>query len=187
MKKIFSLLTLVLLLSSLLISCGQHPIEEMREKIETEQNCQMDVTMSIAGMTFTMTTQADGDITYTPSVLGSPATYTETKDGKTYVYTQNEDNTWTKEEETLDSAANDMGLDEDALMDLFNPENYDEEDGKYVQKKDVTFPAFSDVTIEIEDDSCTINLKMSMEGMSVNAKIVFSKFGEINLTLPTVN
>ena len=59
-----------------------------------------------------------------------------------------------------------------------------DKENTYKQKKDVTFDNFEDVTITIEEDSCTIEMMSTDEGYGV--KLVISKIGEIELTLPTV-
>ena len=45
---------------------------------------------------------------------------------------------------------------------------------------------YEDVKITIEDDSCTIEMKAISDGMTFGVKIVISKIGEIELTLPKV-
>ena len=99
--------------------------------------------------------------------------------------TKNDDGTWSK---TKDTKKNDSGVTGNNTMDeLFNPDNYEkvkDKENTYKQKKDVTFDDFEDVIITIEEDSCTIEMTSTDEGYGV--KLVISKIGEIDLTLPSV-
>ena len=192
MKKFVSLfLTLMLCISMMLIvtSCGtKHPIEEFKNKMADADSYQMSFTMSNIPLfgTITITTKVDGNIQYTPAIMFNEEEYIETVGDPKYKYTKNEDGTWSKTQDTEEE--DDSSVTSDKTMEeLFNPDNYEkvkDKENTYKQKKDVTFDNFEDVTITIEEDSCTIEMMSTDEGYGV--KLVISKIGEIELTLPTV-
>ena len=192
MKKILSLsLALILGISMLLtaVSCaGRHPIEKFKNKMEEADNYQMTITMSNVPLlgTFTMTTKIDGDIQYTPAGMFHDEEYTQTVGDVEYTYTKTEDGEWIKTQSAVEEDTSDITNDE-TMNDLFNPENYEKvkgEENTYQQKKDVQFDDFEDVVIIIDDNSCTLEMLSKEEGYSM--KIVISKIGEIELTLPSV-
>ena len=194
-KKTLSFLVIVSLCLSLLMmatSCSfKHPIEAFEEKMEKADSYQMAMTMSdlpIFG-TITITTKVDGNIEYTPSTLLSEEMYTETVDDVKYRYTKDSSGKWTKAivEDTEDESSSLFG--EDTAEKLFDPDNYEKVEGEenaYKQKDDVEFEGFSNVIITIEDESCTIEMSMTSEGMTVDVKVEISKIGKVELTLPEV-
>ena len=194
MKKVISLLIVLATCLSILMaftSCSsKHPIDEFRAKMEKADSYQMSITMSDVPLfgTFTMTTKVDGNIQYTPAVMFSEEEYVETVGDVKYKYTKDESGKWTKEkEETEDDDSSIYG--DESMEKLFNPENYEKvkgEENTYKQKSDVTFDDYEDVKITIEEDSCTIEMKAISDGMTFGVKIVISKIGEIELTLPKV-
>lgn len=194
MKKVISLLIVLATCLSILMaftSCSsKHPIDEFKEKMEKADSYQMSITMSDVPFfgTFTMTTKVDGNIQYIPAVMFSEEEYTEIVDDVKYKYTKDDSGKWTKEkEETNDDDSSVYG--DESLAKLFNPDNYEKvkgEENTYKQKSDVTFDDYEDVKITIEDDSCTIEMKAISEGMTFGVKIVISKIGKIELTLPQV-
>ena len=194
MKKVISLLTILATCLSILMaftSCSsKHPIDEFKEKMKKADSYEMSITMSDVPLfgTFTMTTQVDGNIQYTPAVMFSEEEYTETVDGVNYKYTKDASGKWTKEkEETNDNDSSIYG--DESMAQLFNPDNYEKvkgEENTYKQKSDVAFDDYEDVKITIEDNSCTIQMKAFSDGMTYGVKIVFSKIGEVELTLPKV-
>ena len=193
MKKIVSLLlTLVLCFSMLLTltSCFfKHPIENFAEKMAKANNYQISITLSDVPLlgTFTITEKVDGNITYTPAVLFDGECYTETVGNVVYTYTQNEDGTWTKSQSETDDSSSVWS--DDNMNDLFNPDNFEKVKGEkntYKQKAGVVFDTMDDVVIVVTDESCTINMSMVVDGLTCGVKIVISKLGAIDLTLPTV-
>lgn len=192
MKRIISLSLVMMLCASLLFaatSCAaKHPIEEFKDKMAAEKNYQMTITLTNIPLfgTMTVTTKVDGNITYTPAVMFNEEEYTETVDGVEYKYTKNDDGKWTKTKVEVDEDSSEIA-DDESMQQLFNPENYEkvkDEKNTYKQKKDVTFDNFEDVVMTIDEDSCTIEMTATEGGYG--AKIVISKIGEIDLTLPTV-
>ncbi len=170
-----------------LVSCG-HPIEEFKERFEEADSVKVTMTMydfPYVG-TITMTMQMDGDIMYTSETVVSPAVYEEKVGDKTYVYSQGEDGKWTKSEKPADEEDTTAFLDEE---ELFNPDNYKKVKGEkktYRQKDDVSFDTVSDVVIKIGKDTYTMEMNMTIEGMTFKVKMVFSDFDKITLTLPAV-
>lgn len=192
-KKLTALLALLLCLSMVFIgtSCSaKHPIEAFKEKMEQTGNYEMTVTMSDVPLlgTMTITTQVDGNIQHTPAVLFNNEQYTETIDNTVYTYTKNEDGTWEKTESAAEEDSSDITKDEN-LDKLFDPNKYEAVKGEkntYKQKKDEVFGDFSDVTLSIGEDTCTFEMTSTSEGMTYGIKLVISKIGEIDLTLPAV-
>ena len=195
MKKIVSLFLIIVACASLMLasaSCStKHPLVAFQEKMEKADSYQITVTMSDVPLfgTFTMTTQVDGNIQYTPAVLFSEEEYTETVDGVKYTYTKDDSGKWTKEKDETTDDDSSVWVDE-SMQQLFNPDNFEKvkgEENTFVQKSDVTFDDYEDVKITITDDSCTMEMKTTSEGVTYGIKIVISKIGEIELTLPEVN
>ena len=190
MKKRISLLLIAVMCLSLLTtftSCSfKHPITDFRDKVEKAGSCQIDVTMYNVPFfgTIQATSKVDGNIQYTPAILLGEEEYIETVGDVKYKYTKNNSGKWIKEIDYDNSSDNDFLTEE-----LFNPDNYEKANGEkntYTQKSSVNFDEFEDVKIIIADDSCTLEMKIISEGMVVDAKVVISKIGKINLTLPSV-
>ncbi len=184
MKRIAILLLILLMMTSILVSCGKHPIEEFKELMEKEDNCLVTVTMGNSSLgEFTVAMKRDGNITYTPTFLTKPAKYTEVIDDVTYVYTQNDNGEWTKSVKQEEDNIFDMLFDED----FFDPDNYEKVDGKkasYRQKDDVSFAGVEDVVITKGKNHYTLEMTVAIEGVELDMEVVFSKFGKIELTLP---
>ena len=194
MKKALSFLIVVSLCLSMLLtatSCAlfKHPIEKFNDKMEKADSYQITITMSDVPFlgTITMTTKVDGNIQYSPTTLISEEEYIETDGDVEYKYSKNELGKWVKEKVT-DKDDSEV-FDEESFEELFNPKNYEKVKGEkntYQQKDDVDFDEFKDVKITIEDDSCTIEMSVTSEGVTFNMEIVVSKIGEIELTLPEI-
>lgn len=194
MKRFLTLfLSLTLLLSFLsLTSCGvKHPIEKFYKKMEKSDNnyqVSCSLTEKSTNSRFILTMQVDGNIEYTPEnmELGIDETYVEYIDNYEIIYTKNFNGVWEKAiNEQLESDAFDF-----EENDIFNADNYEKikgEKNSYRQKKDIIFQSFENVVMTISKDSCTIECQMVTEGVVVDAKIVISKLGEMNLTLPTID
>lgn len=194
MKKVVSLLIIVAICTSLFISltscASKHPIDEFKEKMERVDSCQIDLTMSDVPLfgTITMAMKFDGNIQYTPAMLFGEEEYIETVGDVEYIYTKDESGKWTKEINEVEEDDSDI-YSEELIEKLFNPENYDKVEGEentYKQKSDVSFDEYEDVKITITEDSCTIEMKATSEGIVFGLKMVIHKLGEIELTLPEV-
>ncbi len=137
-----------------------------------------------------MTAKMDGNIQYTPASMFGEEQYVETVGNVQYRYTKDDSDNWTKTqvEESADDDSSNMFTSE-VLEQLFNPDNYEKaagEENAFKQKSDVEFEEFEDVTIRVEDTSCTIEMTASSNGMTFGVKLVLSKLGEVELTLPVV-
>ncbi len=184
MKKISIMLIVILIVTIACTSCGgKHPIEEFKEHIDNADNYQVTITFG----KITSNRQIDGNLTYFTSIMGEE--YTEEKDGIIYSYTKNYAGAWkktVKNKENTDNTSNSI-MDDD---DIFNPDNYEKtKDSKnsYKQKEGVVFENFSDVIIIIGKDNYTMEMKTTSNFVTVELKVVFSKFGEIELILPLVD
>lgn len=193
MKKFVSLflsLTLCISMALIVSSCStQHPIEKFINKVADTDSYQMSVTISNVPLfgTITATTKVDGNIQYTPATLFNEEEYTEIVGDIKYTYTKDEDGKWSKTQDTEEDDDSSW-LSEKTMEEFFNPDNYEtvkDKKNTYKQKENVTFDDFEDVLITIEEDSCTIEMVSSDEGY--NVKLVISRIGEIELTLPTVD
>lgn len=194
MKKTSSMLVIIAVCLSMLFvcsSCGaKHPIEKFKDQMVKANNYQLTITMTDVPLlgTFTTTTKIDGNIQYTPAVLFSSEQYTEISGNVKNVYTKGDDGKWTKEVETVEEESDDM-FDDQFVLQIFNPDNYEEVKGEkntYKQKAGVTFDGYEDVTLIITDESCTIQMKANSDGLVFGVTIVISEIGKIDLTLPQV-
>ncbi len=199
MKKSGSFLLAIALCLSMLLSLSacsffKHPIEKFADELEEKGNAQMVMTMYDVPYlgTISIKMQIDGDIMYMPASMINEETYYEKVGDQEYEYTKDLNGVWTKTLSEDGSSSSDPTEDEE-WDELLNPDNYerDYEFGSkkkvYELKDGVSFENFDDVEIIIEDDTFTIEMEMNMDGMWIDVKMEFSKIGEINLTLPTVN
>ena len=174
---------------------AKHPIEIIAYKIAKANNYQMSAVISDVPLLGSMTIQRkiDGNIEYTPSTLFGDEEYIEIVGDVKYSYTKNDDGNWIKAEITETENSSDNGTSDstssESILELLNSKNYEKVKGEkntYKQKRDVVFDNFEDVVIYIGDNSLTIEMTMTLEKISCEAKVVFSKIGEIELTLPEV-
>ena len=197
MKKTLSLLIVIATCLSLLMaftSCApKHPIDAFKEKVEKADSCQMAMTMSDVPLfgTISVTTKLDGNIQYTPATFFSEESYTELVGDVAYKYTKNDSGKWTKAKvSSTDTETDDSSIfSEESMEQIFNSENYEkvsDKENTYRQKSDVTFEGYEDVVITIEDDSCTLEMNATTNGMVFGLTVVISKLGEVELTLPEV-
>lgn len=190
MKKTVSFIMVICLLASILLmasSCAfRNSVDSFVKKIEKKESYQLAMTMSISDWTVTEIIKVDGDIAYTSAneTLGTPATYTEQIDDEIYEYKKDSAGKWrkTKKEDT----ENDWTEEFLALLDGDNYEKVKGEKNKYRQKESVTLKNFDEVRVTVEKDAMIIKCEMTSEGYTYDLKLVFSKVGEIDLTLPEV-
>jgi len=203
MKKTVSLiLALVMLVCTMLFttSCGldaieslfKHPIDQFSEKLQEEKNFQMKATMydlPIFG-TVSVLYQFDDNIVYTPGVFGSGESYTKQVGDITYTYEKDDNGKWVRNAETTDEEEED-DLANGGFVDWLDSESYEKVEGEkntYKQKDDVDFEDIEDVVLTLDDDSCTIEGVMIVDGVSsYEIKIVISKIGEMDLSVPDVD
>ena len=168
----------------------KHPIEQFTTKMRDADSAQMTMTMYDLPFfgTIAMVLRHDGNIEYTSGSLISEESYTETINGKEYKYSKTEDGKWVKTLIESDESDNEND-DSDFTKLLENPENFEAVEGKantYKQKSDVVFDEVDDVTITIEEDSCTIEMMMISEDLTCRCVVIISHIGEIELTLPEI-
>ena len=186
-----AVLCLATVLSIVIVNASIHPLEKFALKIMKKQNFQMDIVLSgipIFGAV-ALTCEVDGDVQHIPAANFISESYIEKVGDKQYTYAKDSNGKWTKTE----GEASDMlsGIQNNELLkDLMNLENYEEVEGKknvYRQKEDVTFESFKNVTITLEKDSCTIEMILYTGGMALDAVIVISNIGKMDVTLPSVD
>ncbi len=198
MKKFVSLIIVLALLATMALSLtacdAKHPIEKFKSKMIKDNSYQMDFSVfsSFLGDTaITLTTETDGKIHHVPaSVLTAGIEiYVETDKDEINYYTKGLDGRWVKTALTEAQMAElDFFANTELILTLFDSKNYKKDkDNKnlYVQKKEAHFDLFTEVTILIEDDTCTMEMLTIEDGTSI--QIVVSRIGEVDLTLPTVN
>ena len=184
----------VLILALILLLIFQSsPIGRILTKLEKNESYHMSATISgipILG-SISLERMVDENVTYTSAFLFSSEQYTEVVGDDTYVYTKSSGGEWTKKKADSSSNTTDDMI-EDLIGDvdeLANPKNYERVKGekyKYKQKDDVDFGGCKDVVITIADDTVTIEMTVSFQGMDMPATVVISRIGEVELTLPEV-
>ena len=167
----------------------KHPIEAFAARMAAADSAQMVMTMYDLPFfgTITMVYKHDGNIDYTSGTILSEESYTETLDNVTYEYSKGEDGKWTKTQ-AEQSDEDEGGTDEFTKL-MENPDNFELVEGTentYKQKSNIVFDEFDDVTITIEENSCTIEMMIS-EDLTCRCKLVISHIGEVELTLPEVS
>ncbi len=186
-KKIIILLLVLCICTSVFASCGKHPIKKFKDTIEESDSCLVTMTINTSLMKpITLIIQVDGNISYIPSFLGEPAKYIEELDNVTYEYTKNYDGRWEKSvQEKDENNIYDQLLDED----FFDSDNYEKvknSKNSYKQRDDVVFTGVSDVIITAGKNNYTMEMTIPVEGVEMDVTAVYSKFNEIELTLPIV-
>ena len=166
-----------------------HPIEKFAYKLMAKKNFEMQV--SLYGIplfgSIAFVVEMDGNVTHIPDLYFVEECYVEKVGDETFNYTKDESGKWVKTKNDDDSVS-DL-LDEDALKELIDHNNYELVEGTknvYRQKESVQFENFKNVTITLEKDSCTIEMISYMEGMALETQIVISKIGQVDITLPKV-
>ena len=186
-----AVLCVATVLSIVIVNASMNPLEKFALKIMKKQNFQMDIVLSgipIFGAV-ALTCEVDGNVQHIPAANFISESYIEKVGDKQYTYAKDSNGKWTKTE----GEASDMlsGIQSnDLLKDLMNLENYEEVEGKknvYRQKEDVTFESFKNITITLEKDSCTIEMILYTGGMALDAVIVISNIGKMDVTLPSVD
>lgn len=177
-----------------LIGCatgaGKTEIEKAFANMDDLESYRMDITMSNIPLvgSMTMTMKYDGDYIYASAVSSyySQYTYYKVVNGNVYEYIEGE-NGYTLSTEA--ESSEDMG----DYIDFVDPENFVEEEGKWVYKDDRLYlddeetEYMEDIMIEISDDGYISSMvfTVSSEGMSFDAEISFSGFNSTSITLPS--
>jgi hypothetical protein len=183
---------LIAIIVGIVLWSSMHPLEKFALKIAREQNFQMDVILSgipIFGAV-ALTCEVDGNVQHIPAANFISESYIETVGDKQYTYSKDSNGKWTKTESALDADNLLPGIqDSEMFKNLINLENYEEVEGKknvYRQKEGVEFDGCKNVTITLEKGSCTIEMILYTGGMALDAVLVISNIGKMDLTLPRV-
>lgn len=186
-----AVLCIATILSIVIISNTRHPLEKFALKIMRKQNFQMDVVLS--GIPFfgsvALTCEVDGNVMHIPAATFISEQYTETVGDKRYTYTKDDNEKWTKAEADGNSIFANL-QDNELVKELINLDNYEAVEGKknvYRQKESVELENFKNVTITLEKNTCTIQTILYTEGMALDAVIVISNIGKMDVTLPRVD
>lgn len=176
------------------VTCSSvHPLTRFGIKLLRKQNFQMDIVLSgipIFG-SVAIGCEIDGNVQHIPQGTFISESYVETVDGKQYVYSKDESGAWRKTESEIGEDGLFSAIqDNELLQKLVDPDNYESVEGKknvFRQKEGVEFENCKDIVITLEKDSCTIEMILYTSGMALDALIVISNIGKINLTLPQVD
>ncbi len=191
-KIIIAIVAAVLCIATVLtvVMCNSiHPMTKFGAKLLRKQNFQMDVVLSGIPLfgSVAISCEVDGNIQHIPDGTFTSESYVETVDGKQYTYAKDENGKWTKTESENDILS---GMqDNEMLQKLVNPDNYELVEGKknvYRQKDGVEFDNCKNVVVTLEKNSCTIEMILYTDGMALDALIVISNIGKMNLELPKV-
>lgn len=153
---------------------------------------EIETSMSLFGMDIEVVMKFDGNKTWNSAVLiENTETYTETVDGKIYVYTKS-DSGWIKSEEAADTSTSDSLVDNpDELSDMFDGSKYkySVKEKAFVPKKGETIgnDVFTVKSMTIKDGVCVMKVKVKAEGMSVNATITIKNLNNTTIVLPAVS
>lgn len=192
MKKVVSLLLCACLCLGCMLSLSscslKHPIDALREKLDSSRNFQMKVTMKDVPLLGDVKSivKMDGNKQHYSAVMLEPEYYTEEVDGVTYKYFKNLKGEWTKIQMKEDD---DKLVDDSTLKDVLKKENFEkvkDQKNTYRQKSGVEFEHFSDVVISYDRHSCTVEMNLTANGLSLACKLEFTNFGEIKIDLPKV-
>ena len=198
MKRIISsLLALALLICSLLsfTSCSsEHMLESFKNRLEEEGNYEVDlyVTVPIINKKIDITLSVDGDLMHFSESALTDEIFLEVVDGESYVYIKGLDGEWKRipAGSTVTDITDTFSiLDTDAIGELLNIENYDislEDELVLTQKEDVTFDFCSDVVMTVSSASCSLEMNMSLDGLTCKAGLEIYNIGKVNLSLPEV-
>ncbi len=201
MKKLLTTILTVFMLFSL-VSCAfseeqesVHPIEKFGKKLE-EDNCSIEMTFLIKdeqfSVSYTIEMQVDGSVIYMPecTAMGQvllEECYIKAYEDYSYVYKKNDFGNWIR---NIVYAEQSSATDYEAFFELFRPNNYEKVSGEkntYKQKPTADFDLFDDVTMTVTDTECTMVGMVLQNGVYVNVEILFSKIGQIDITLPRTN
>ncbi len=190
MKKILSVILVLVFTMSSLVSCSEHPIEKFKKQMDEANNYQIELYYYTEHSTQLVTnTKVDGNIIQQEIILAGTR-YFEVLDDKIYTYSQDDYGRWEKSEETKEddfSIYSFCAINFLEEEDFFNADNYKKvmlQKKTYKKKEDVTFDSISNVVIKFEKDSYTIDCDTVEEYFSY--RVVISNFGEISLNLPEV-
>ena len=177
-------------LSIVIVSNLGHPLEKFALKIMTKKNFQMDIVLSGIPLfgTVALTCEVDENLMHIPDATFISEQYVEIVGDKRYTYTKDNNEKWTKAESDANGMLSNI-QDNEMIQELINIDNYEEVEGEknvYRQKEGVELEHFKNVVITLEKNTCTIQAILYTDGMALDAVIVISNIGKMDVTLPRV-
>ena len=169
-----------------------HPLQRFANKIVRKQNFQVEFYLYGIPLfgSVSFTCEVDGNIQHIPASNLVSESYIETVGDKHYTYSKDSSGKWTKTESDAESGDVLSNLQENGMLQqLVDPDNYEAVEGKknvYRQKDGVKIDNCEDVVITLEKGTCSIEMILYTNGMALEALIVISNIGNINLQLPKV-
>ncbi|HOO22223.1 MAG TPA: hypothetical protein PKY53_00915 [Clostridia bacterium] len=190
-RNIALLLVLIVILASCLAACNSpKQIDGFYKKLEKADSATMVIEMQTFLGKFLMTYKTEGNKTYSSASFDEDEKYTETVDGKVYVYQKNLNGRWTK---TLSTEEEEEAV--PGITELFSSENYtySKDLKKFVLKEGVN-PEFLDglvsdtLTLEISDGICVLNGEIQTDGLGLVMPftITIKDLNKTVVTLPQV-
>lgn len=167
-----------------------HPVHKFFLKVAQTEKYEMTIEILDIPLlgSVSIRSKFDGNIQYTPATLFTDEKYVEKVGDTKYTYTKNNDGVWIKTAKADEDESSDITESEE-IKELLNLDNYEKIDGEknaYKLKDGVVFEEFKDVIFHLGDDSCTIDLTLSLAGLKCKGRIIISNVGKVDLTLPKV-
>ena len=193
MKKIVSLLLVVttcLSTVAALSACSfKHPIEKMKEKLEKEGSYKVTIKLSaLFEDSISGSVEVDGDLCYMPKTdLNSGECYTQAVDSEKEIKILKSHSGWEKTNFAVWKKPIWRVVTNETLEDLLDADRYSESgaENTYEQKRTAAFDGIEDVVIFLDDDSFAIEATVTSGNYKgYDVKIVFSKIGDVEVTLP---
>ena len=185
MKKIIKkiiMFALVLFTSISLASCGKNEMEKFIDQtIGEKANYELTMKTNLLGIPIEVTMQVDGNVMRMDPFLTSSETYYEIKDGKEYVYSK-VDGVWVRVENNDNNHENPMD-------DFEGLQAKDFEENNHVWRlKEEKLSQYEMSSLEVVFEKSKVTMKMvaNEEGLFLKAECIFTNFGKVKLTLPTI-
>lgn len=199
MKK-FLLLGLTVAGALTLTGCSSNEpktIDDVLEFLQAESetsiydNYKMSMSFDMMGMSMDTSVEFDGDTSLSTSKLDGEVfelSYTVSATDKVTTYSIDADGKWEKTEIELDTEADTETDTEADEVKILTADDFTEVDGVYTCTYEGDDSEFSvgDVIDMSKEGQFTLSCTVVEYGMEVDLVCVFSNFGEVELTLPTV-
>ncbi len=186
MKRILTFVLVICLAVTVVMLAGcdkRDPLEKFYDEMNETESFRVEMTVNAMGMKVTETLLVDGNIQHTlESDISNESYLVETENGVTE-YVKNVFGKWVKNT-YVPTEDDELDVFDEEMEALFDPLNFDIEENKYTQKDDVEFESFKDVVITLDEEKCTIEMTMVMEGIGVDTTLKITKLGEVNESLP---
>ena len=186
MKRILTFVLVICLAVTVVMLAGcdkRDPLEKFYDEMNETESFRVEMTVNAMGMKVTETLLVDGNIQHTlESDISNESYLVETENGVTE-YVKNVFGKWVKNT-YVPTEDDELDVFDEEMEALFDPLNFDIEENNYTQKDDVEFESFKDVVITLDEEKCTIEMTMVMEGIGVDTTLKITKLGEVNESLP---